>query len=194
VVRRGAAAPADGGHAELGDEAVQVIGQALGREVVVHLAVDHRREARIRDAGNGDAAGPRKVAQRLAHLDRAGGAVEADDVDLHRIEHGDLHALNATCWRSHLGAHETVQLCTPADWSGSGDVTAKLAISSRFAPLRPDSTPAPASEVFYTGEASVTELSEPFAMSMPAVSKHLKVLERAGLIARGREAPVDEDG
>ena len=37
------------------------------------------------------------------------------------------------------------------------------------------------------GEASVTELAEPFAMSMPAVSKHLKVLERAGLIARGRE-------
>src|SRR5580765_7797373 len=39
-----------------------------------------------------------------------------------------------------------------------------------------------------TGEASVTELAQPFAMSMPAVSKHLKVLERAGLIARGREA------
>ncbi|MET0152930.1 MAG: metalloregulator ArsR/SmtB family transcription factor [Candidatus Binatia bacterium] len=39
-----------------------------------------------------------------------------------------------------------------------------------------------------TGEASVTELGEPFAMSLPAVSKHLKVLERAGLIARGREA------
>ena len=38
------------------------------------------------------------------------------------------------------------------------------------------------------GETSVTELAEPFAMSMPAVSKHLKVLERAGLIARGREA------
>jgi DNA-binding transcriptional ArsR family regulator len=39
-----------------------------------------------------------------------------------------------------------------------------------------------------SGEASVTELAEPFRMSMPAVSKHLKVLERAGLIARGREA------
>jgi DNA-binding transcriptional ArsR family regulator len=39
-----------------------------------------------------------------------------------------------------------------------------------------------------SGEASVTELAEPFEMSMPAVSKHLKVLERAGLIARGREA------
>ena len=39
-----------------------------------------------------------------------------------------------------------------------------------------------------SGEASVTELAEPFKMSMPAVSKHLKVLERAGLIARGREA------
>ena len=38
-----------------------------------------------------------------------------------------------------------------------------------------------------SGEASVTELGEPFEMSLPAVSKHLKVLERAGLIARGRE-------
>src|SRR5437762_6465931 len=37
------------------------------------------------------------------------------------------------------------------------------------------------------GRASVTELAEPFEMSLPAVSKHLKVLERAGLIARGRE-------
>ena len=36
------------------------------------------------------------------------------------------------------------------------------------------------------GETSVTELAEPFEMSLPAVSKHLKVLERAGLIARGR--------
>src|SRR3981189_337219 len=38
------------------------------------------------------------------------------------------------------------------------------------------------------GETSVTELAEPFEMSLPAVSKHLKVLERAGLIARGRDA------
>jgi DNA-binding transcriptional ArsR family regulator len=37
------------------------------------------------------------------------------------------------------------------------------------------------------GQASVTELAEPFEMSLPAVSKHLKVLERAGLIVRGRE-------
>ena len=39
-----------------------------------------------------------------------------------------------------------------------------------------------------TGETTVTELAEPFAMSMPAVSRHLKVLEHAGLITRGREA------
>src|ERR687889_564305 len=39
-----------------------------------------------------------------------------------------------------------------------------------------------------SGECSVSELAEPFEMSMPAVSKHLRVLERAGLIARGREA------
>jgi len=38
------------------------------------------------------------------------------------------------------------------------------------------------------GEASVTQLARPFAMSQPAISKHLKVLERAGLISRGREA------
>jgi DNA-binding transcriptional ArsR family regulator len=39
-----------------------------------------------------------------------------------------------------------------------------------------------------SGEASVTELAEPFQMSQPAISKHLKVLERAGLISRGRDA------
>src|SRR5437588_5379294 len=39
-----------------------------------------------------------------------------------------------------------------------------------------------------SGEASVKELAKPFAMSQPAISKHLKVLERAGLISRGRDA------
>jgi DNA-binding transcriptional ArsR family regulator len=39
-----------------------------------------------------------------------------------------------------------------------------------------------------SGDASVTELARPFAMSQPAISKHLKVLERAGLISRGRDA------
>jgi DNA-binding transcriptional ArsR family regulator len=39
-----------------------------------------------------------------------------------------------------------------------------------------------------SGETSVTELAEPFQMSLPAVTKHLKVLERAGLISRGRQA------
>jgi DNA-binding transcriptional ArsR family regulator len=39
-----------------------------------------------------------------------------------------------------------------------------------------------------SGEASVTELAQPFAMSQPAISKHLQVLERAGLISRSRDA------
>ncbi|MGH7551042.1 MAG: ArsR/SmtB family transcription factor, partial [Gemmatimonadota bacterium] len=39
-----------------------------------------------------------------------------------------------------------------------------------------------------SGEASVTELAEPFAMSQPAISRHLKVLERAGLVSRGKDA------
>jgi DNA-binding transcriptional ArsR family regulator len=38
------------------------------------------------------------------------------------------------------------------------------------------------------GQATVTELAEPFPMSLPAISKHLKVLERAGLVSRGRDA------
>ena len=38
------------------------------------------------------------------------------------------------------------------------------------------------------GDASVTDLAEPFAMTQPAISKHLKVLERAGLVSRGRDA------
>jgi DNA-binding transcriptional ArsR family regulator len=39
-----------------------------------------------------------------------------------------------------------------------------------------------------SGDASVTDLAEPFAISLPAISKHLKVLERAGLVVRGRKA------
>jgi DNA-binding transcriptional ArsR family regulator len=39
-----------------------------------------------------------------------------------------------------------------------------------------------------SGEASVTDIAQPFAMTQPAISKHLKVLERAGLISRGRDA------
>jgi DNA-binding transcriptional ArsR family regulator len=41
-----------------------------------------------------------------------------------------------------------------------------------------------------SGSASVTELAEPFAMSLPAISKHIKVLERAGLVRRGRHAQL----
>ncbi len=41
-----------------------------------------------------------------------------------------------------------------------------------------------------SGEASVTQLAKPFSMTQPAISKHLKVLERAGLISRGRDAQM----
>jgi DNA-binding transcriptional ArsR family regulator len=60
-------------------------------------------------------------------------------------------------------------------------------LSSTFAALA-DPTRRAILARLITGEASVTQLAEPFDMSMPAISKHLKVLERAGLIARGREA------
>ncbi len=60
-------------------------------------------------------------------------------------------------------------------------------ISSTFAALA-DPTRRAILARLALGETSVTELAEPFEMSMPAVSKHLRVLERAGLITRSREA------
>jgi DNA-binding transcriptional ArsR family regulator len=60
-------------------------------------------------------------------------------------------------------------------------------LSTTFAALA-DPTRRAILERLASGAASVTELAEPFAMSLPAISKHLKVLEHAGLIARGREA------
>jgi DNA-binding transcriptional ArsR family regulator len=60
-------------------------------------------------------------------------------------------------------------------------------ISSTFAALA-DPTRRAILARLALGDTSVTELAEPFEMSMPAVSKHLRVLERAGLITRGREA------
>lgn len=60
-------------------------------------------------------------------------------------------------------------------------------LSSTFAALA-DPTRRAILAHLMSGEASVSELAEPFDISMPAISKHLKVLERAGLIARGREA------
>src|ERR1700676_497138 len=60
-------------------------------------------------------------------------------------------------------------------------------LSNTFAPLA-DPTRRAILARLISGEASVTELSKPFEMSMPAISKHLKVLEHAGLITRGREA------
>lgn len=60
-------------------------------------------------------------------------------------------------------------------------------LSATFAALS-DPTRRAILERLASGDSSVTELAAPFEMSLPAISKHLKVLERAGLIARGREA------
>jgi len=60
-------------------------------------------------------------------------------------------------------------------------------ISVMFAALA-DPTRRAIVEQLSNGEASVTDLAAPFAMSMPAITKHLKVLESAGLISRGRDA------
>jgi DNA-binding transcriptional ArsR family regulator len=65
--------------------------------------------------------------------------------------------------------------------------TLEMQLDRTFAALS-DPTRRAIVERLADGEASVTELAAPFAMSLPAVSKHLKVLEKAGLISRGRKA------
>jgi len=70
---------------------------------------------------------------------------------------------------------------------GTGIAMALNNISSTFAALG-DPTRLAILAKLAQGEATVTELSRPFNMSMPAITKHLKVLESAGLISRGREA------
>jgi DNA-binding transcriptional ArsR family regulator len=61
-------------------------------------------------------------------------------------------------------------------------------LDATFAALADPTRRAILAHLASSGQASVTELAEPFAMSQPAISKHLKVLERAGLISRGRDA------
>ncbi|MGD9903649.1 MAG: ArsR/SmtB family transcription factor [Vicinamibacterales bacterium] len=61
-------------------------------------------------------------------------------------------------------------------------------LSATFAALADPTRRAILARLADSGDRTVTELAEPFAMSLPAVSKHLRVLERAGLISRGRDA------
>jgi DNA-binding transcriptional ArsR family regulator len=61
-------------------------------------------------------------------------------------------------------------------------------LSATFAALADPTRRAILSRLAHTGEATVNELAEPFDISLQAISKHLKVLERAGLITRGRDA------
>ena len=82
----GAAAAAHDLHAEVGDEAGLVGDEVLGGEVVVHGAVDDARQPGVGQAGDRDAAVLAEVAEVLAHLGRARGAVDADDVDVQRVD------------------------------------------------------------------------------------------------------------
>lgn len=61
-------------------------------------------------------------------------------------------------------------------------------LSTTFAALADPTRRAILSRLAYHGETSVTDLAQPFDMSLPAITKHLKVLERAGLISRGKQA------
>jgi hypothetical protein len=86
VLGRGAAAAADDADAQLLDETGLVLDELLGGEVVVHLAVDDRGQPGVGHDDDGHPAGLGQVAHVLGHFDRAGGAVDADDVRAHRIE------------------------------------------------------------------------------------------------------------
>jgi DNA-binding transcriptional ArsR family regulator len=87
-----------------------------------------------------------------------------------KIRFSSCHILYLTLWLFNVMANNMDDQIT-STFGALADPT-RRAILSRLA----------------SGETSVTELAAPFEMSMPAVSRHLKVLERAGLISRGREA------
>ncbi len=89
VFGRGATAAADHLHAVLGDESGEVLGERVGREVVVHLAVDDARQAGVGQAGDRHGRGLAQLTQRLVHLDGSRRAVEPDDVDAQRTERRD---------------------------------------------------------------------------------------------------------
>ncbi len=80
------AAATDHRHAELRDELAVELGELVRAQVVVHLAVDDRGQAGVREAGNREGGVAGEVAQGLEHLCRTGRAVEADHVDVHRLE------------------------------------------------------------------------------------------------------------
>ncbi len=92
------AAPADNLNAELLDESAHVLRQLPGRQVVVHGAVDDGGQARVGQAAERQGTGVGEVAQGFVHLDRAGRAVQAEDVDSHGEERRDR--------RPDLGARE----------------------------------------------------------------------------------------
>ena len=98
MLGRGAAAAAHDVEAELADEALVRLGQAVGREVVVGVAVDHARQPGVGERRQERARVLREVAQVLGHLGRPGRAVHADHVGLHRFERGERGA--------DLAAHE----------------------------------------------------------------------------------------
>ena len=92
VLGGGAAAAAHDAHAELGDEALEMVGQLVRGQVVVHLAVHHRGQARVGLRRDGQPGVLAQVADGLAHLGRARGAVEPDDVGAHGVEGGERGA------------------------------------------------------------------------------------------------------
>ena len=100
------------------DEALVRVREQLGREVVVRVAVDDRRQPRVRQRRQERARVLREVAQVLGHLGRTGRAVHADDVGPHRFERGergaDLGADEHAARRLDRDLHHDRQRATPA--------------------------------------------------------------------------------
>jgi hypothetical protein len=86
VFGRRATATADQLHAEVGDELGVGLGELRWRQRVVRLAIDHRRQAGVGDDADRQRAVARQVAHGLAHVGRAGRAVQAEDIDAQRYQ------------------------------------------------------------------------------------------------------------
>ena len=117
-LRRGAATAADDLHAQLLDEAALVGLQLLGGQVVVHLAIDDGGQTGVGQHRDRDPGVLGEVADVLAHLGGAGGAVEPDDVDVQRVDGGERSA--------DLGAHQHAPSELHGDLGLDGDLAADL--------------------------------------------------------------------
>jgi hypothetical protein len=164
VLGRGAAAPADDVDAELAREPVVRLGELVGREVVVRLPVDDRRQARVRQGRQERARVLRQVPEVLGHLARARRAVQPDDVGPQRLERGergaDLGANQHAAGQLHRHLHHQRHLTARLRHGAPGRDDGGLALEQVVDRLHQEHVDAPGEQALDLRLVAVAQLGE----------------------------------